>query len=132
VCVRADTPATLQSNVRSISWQYIPQDKSAPVTVDALQVLGLRQTQEWQSPSYYPRPKPYKWQRTPWQHSASLQGVSIPVVLMGGAEQMHPELDAGDELRLAYMPFAFGKQEYGPNCNDSSSDDDNSEEEEEW
>lgn len=130
--VRMDLPATLQSNVRSISCQYMPQDKSAPGTVDALQVLGLRQTQEWQNPSYYPRPEPYKWQRTPWQPSASLQGISIPVVLMGGAEQTHPELDAKDELRSAYMPFAFGKQEYGPNCNDSSSEEGDPEEAEAW
>jgi hypothetical protein len=96
---------------------------------DAKQVLGLRQTREWQQPCYHPRPKPYKWHRTPWQQSASLQDISIPVVLMGGAEQTHPELDAEDELRSVYMPVAFGKQEYGPNCDDSSSDDDEDPEE---
>jgi hypothetical protein len=97
--------------------------------VNGTQVLGLRQTQEWQHPSYHPRPKPYKWRRTPWQPSASLQHVSIPVVLMGGAEQAFPELDAEDKLRVAYMPFAFGKHEHGPNCNDSSSDDEEDPEE---
>lgn len=91
-------------------------------------MLGLRQTREWQQPTYHPRPKPYKWQRAPWQHDASLQHVSVPVVLTGGAEQTHPQLDAEDELRSAYMPFAFGKHEYGPHCDDSSSDDDSGEE----
>jgi hypothetical protein len=94
--------------------------------VNATQVLGLRQTQEWQHPSHHPTPKPCKW-----QHSASVQHVSIPVVLLGGEEQVFPELDAEDELRSAYMPFAFGKHEYGPNCNDSTSEED-SEEADEW
>lgn len=50
-------------------------------------------------------------------------------MLMGGAEEMHPELDAEDGLRSVYMPFAFGKHEYGPHCNDCSSDDEEDPEE---